>query len=569
MGAILAASGRPVQTDSQAVPASVYHRRMAGAADLVILGATIETMLDDPMPMQALAVRDGRIAAIGSTAEVRGMAGTRTRAIELAGESLLPGFQDAHLHPIGGGLLRGRCDLHGLRGEAGYQSAVRTYAAAHPDRGWVIGSGWAMPAFPGGNPSRASLDAAVADRPAFLESRDGHSAWVNSRALELAGIGAGTADPPDGRIERERSGAPSGTLHEGAVALVARHLPAPTPDELAAGLAEAQRYLHSLGVTAWQDAGASPAELATYRDAAAGKRLTARVVACRVWDPHRGLEQIPELVADGATTPVGRFASRSVKFFVDGIIENGTALMTEPYLALDGEPTNNRGLPMVDPDLMTAAVVELDRLGWQCHFHAIGDGAVRLALDAIEAALTRNGRTDGRHHIAHLEVINPVDIPRFVALGATANIQPIWAVYDAQMHDLRIPVLGAPRIGWQFPFRSLQRAGARLAGGSDWTVSTPDPLLEVESAVTRVHTDDRSAAPFLPDERLDLDTALRAYTIGAAHVNHLDQETGTIEIGKVADLVILDRNLRALRDAPIGEARVRSTFVEGREVYHA
>lgn len=540
---------------------------MGREADLVILGATIETMLDDPMPVQALAVRDGRIAAIGSTAEIRGMASLGTRVIELAGESLLPGFQDAHIHPISGGLLRDRCGLNHLRSAAEYQGAVRAYAAAHPDRPWVIGGGWAMPAFPGGNPTRAALDAAVADRPAYLESRDGHSAWVNSRALELSGIGIGTLDPPDGRIERESGGAPAGTLHEGAMALVARRLPPPTSTELAAGLAEAQHYLHSLGVTAWQDAGASPVELAAYRDAATGQRLTARVVACRLWDPHRGLEQIPELVADGATTLVGRFASRSVKFFVDGIIENGTALMTEPYVALDGGPTRDRGLPMVDPDVMRAAVVELDRLGWQCHFHAIGDGAVRLALDAIEAARTRNGPSDGRHHIAHLEVINPVDLPRFAALEATANIQPIWAVYDAQMHDLRIPVLGSRRVGWQFPFRSLQRAGARLAGGSDWTVSTPDPLLEVESAVTRVHADDRGVAPFLPDERLDLDMALRAYTIGAAYVNHLDHVTGSLEVGKLADLVILDRNLRAMGDGPIGEARVRQTFVEGREAY--
>ena len=208
-------------------------------------------------------------------------------------------------------------------------------------------------------------------------------------------------------------------------------------------------------------------------------------------------------------------------------------------------------------------MAELDRLGWQCHFHAIGDGAVRLALDAIEAALHANGPSDGRHHIAHLEVINPADIPRFAALGATANIQPIWAC--PRRPDAR-PAHPRPRaeaLGWQFPFRSLQRAGARLAGGSDWTVSTPDPLLEMEVAVTRVHTAIAARSPFLPDERLDLDTALRAYTIGAAYVNHLDRETGTIEVGKAADLVILDRNLRAWDAGPIGEARVRLTFVEG------
>jgi len=253
--AILAAGGRPVQTDSRRDETSDYHRAMAGDADLVILGATIETVLEGAPRAEALAVRDGRIAAIGSVGQLRGMRGPRTRLIELAGETLLPGFQDAHIHAISGGLLRDRCDLNGLGGVTEYQAAIRAYAAAHPDRAWVTGAGWAMPAFPGGNPESSTLDAVVPDRPAFLESRDGHSAWVNSRALALAGIGAATPDPADGRIERGPGGAPSGTLHEGAIGLVARHLPPPTAGELATGLLEAQRYLHSLGITAWQDAG--------------------------------------------------------------------------------------------------------------------------------------------------------------------------------------------------------------------------------------------------------------------------------------------------------------------------
>lgn len=542
---------------------------MNDAADLVITGASLETMLDRSSPADALAVRAGRIVAVGASAEVRGRVGRETRVIDLDGETLLPGFGDAHIHPIHGGLMAIRCDLHALADAAAYLAAVAAYAVAHPGSGWIQGGGWAMPAFPGGNPGREALDRVVPDRPVFLDSRDGHSAWVNSRALETAGIGPGTPDPVDGRIERGAGGEPSGALHEGALELVRRHLPAASSAELADGLAAAQRYLHSLGVSAWQDAGASAHELAAYRSAATDGRLTARVVAAQLWDAGRGLEQIPELVAERAASPIDRLQAGTVKFFVDGIIENGTALMTEPYLGLDGLPTANRGMPMLDPVVLSAAVVELDRLGFQCHFHAIGDGAVRLALDAIHAAREHNGASDGRHHIAHLEVINPVDIPRFAVLGATATIQPIWATYDAQMIDLRIPVLGPERTAWQYAFRSLQRSGAHLAGGSDWTVSTPDPLLEVEAAVTRVDADDRGMAPFLPDEGLDLDAALRAYTIGSAYVNHLDRSTGSLEIGKLADLVILDRNLRAPDAGPIGDARVRHTFVEGREVYRA
>jgi predicted amidohydrolase YtcJ len=542
---------------------------MGQPADLVITGATLEPMTDGSPRADAVAVGDGRILAIGSSGEVLSLAGPTTRVLALEGETLLPGFQDAHIHPIHGGLLRDRCDLHHLADAAAYRAAIAEYAAAHPDRAWITGSGWAMPAFAGGNPTRAVLDAVVADRPVFLWSRDGHSAWVNSRALEVAGIGPGTDDPPDGRIERDAGGSPNGTLHEGATDLVERHLPEPTAGEMTSALIEAQRYLHSLGVTSWQDARATVVELAAYREAAANGTLTARVVASQLRDTGRGLEQIPEIVAERAASAGDRLAAGTVKFFVDGIIESRTALMTSPYLDSSGRATANRGMPMLDPELLLRAVAELDRLGFQCHFHAIGDGAVRLALDAIEFARERNRASDARHHIAHLEVINPVDIPRFAAVGATATIQPIWATLDAQMVDLRIPVLGPERSAWQYPFRSLQRAGAHLAGGSDWTVSTPDPLLEVEAAVTRVDADDRGTDPFLPDERLDLDTALRAYTIGSAYVNRLDASTGSLEVGKLADLVILDRNLRAPDAGPIGTARVRHTFVDGREVYPA
>jgi len=542
---------------------------MGRDADLVIVGATLEPTDDRTARADALAVREGRIVALGSSAEVRGLAGPTTRVVELRGESLLPGFQDAHIHPIHGGLLRDACDLHDLTDASAYLAAIAGYAAAHPDRAWITGSGWAMPAFAGGNPTRAVLDEVVADRPVFLWSRDGHSAWVNGRALEVAGIGSGTNDPPDGRIERDEGGAPSGTLHEGAADLVDRHIPNPTADELASALREAQGYLHSLGVTAWQDARATGAELAAYREAAVSGWLTARVVASQLWDTGRGLEQIPGLVAERTASSMDRLQAGTVKFFVDGIIENGTAFMTAPYLDAGGQPTANLGMPMLEPELLRRAVIALDELGFQCHFHAIGDGAIRLALDVIEAARDRNGPTDRRHHIAHLEVINPVDLPRFATLGATATIQPIWATLDSQMVELRIPVLGPARVAWQYSFRSLQRAGARLAGGSDWTVSTPDPLLEVEAAVTRVDADERGMDPFLPDERLDLDTALRAYTIGSAFVNRLDASTGSLEVGKLADLVILDRNLRAPDAGPIGDARVRHTFVDGQEVYPA
>ena len=505
----------------------------------------------------------GGSSFVGSSADVRPLIGPGTRVIELDGESLLPGFQDAHIHPIDGGMLSRSCDLHDLADAAAYLDAIAAHAAAHPEREWIHGSGWSLPAFPRGEPHRSLLDAIVPDRPAFFESDDGHVAWANSRALAISGIDRTTPDPANGRIVRDADGEPAGTLHDGAIELVYRHAPKATRADLLDGLRAAQSHLHSLGITAWQDAIVRPESLPIYREAAEAGWLTARVIAALWWEHDAGLEQIEAFERQRAASAVGRLRADSVKLMLDGILESQTAFVTSPYTGSDGWAGN----PFIDPDLLREAVIDLDRRGFQAHFHAIGDGAIRLALDAVEAARAANGAGDHRHHIAHIELVNPDDVPRFGQLGVVANMQPFWASDDAQMRTLRVPVLGPERAGWQYPFASLLRTGATLAGGSDWTVSTPNPLLEIEVAVTRVAPDTRDVAPFLPDERLSLDAALRAFTIGSAYVNHLDAETGTIEVGKLADLVVLDRNLRAPDAGPIGEATVRQTFVEGQEVY--
>lgn len=539
------------------------------SADLVFLGASIETMVDGAPPADAVAVRDGRIVEIGHATELRRLIGARTRVIELDGESLLPGFQDAHVHPISGGLLARSCDLHGMADAAAYRDAIASHAAAHPDRAWITGGGWLLTAFPGGEPAGALLDAIVPDRPVLLHSHDGHVAWANGRALEIAGIDRTTPDPAGGRIVRDETGEPTGTLHDGAIDLLERHLPTPTHEDLLDGLREGQRHLHALGITAWQDAHVEPAELAAYRAAAESGWLTARVVAALWWRREAGLEQIGEFERQRAESAIGRLRADSVKLMLDGILESRTAFMSSPYLGPDGVPGADAGSPFIEPQLLDEAVIELDRRGFQAHFHAIGDGAVRLALDAVAAARAANGITDHRHHVAHIEVVHPDDLARFAQLGVVANMQPLWASDDEQMRTLRIPLIGPDRAAWQYPFGSLLRAGATLAGGSDWTVSSANPLLEIEVAVTRVDTDTREVAPFTPDERLSLDAALRAFTIGSAYVNHLDADTGTIELGKLADLVVLDRNVRDPAAGPIGDARVRLTFVEGTEVFRA
>jgi predicted amidohydrolase YtcJ len=364
---------------------------------------------------------------------------------------------------------------------------------------------------------------------------------------------------------RDADGEPAGTLHDGAIELVYRHAPQATKADLLEGLRVAQGHLHALGITAWQDAIVRPEALPVYREAAETGWLTARVIAALWWEHEDGLEQIEAFERQRAASAVGRLRADSVKLMLDGILESQTAFVTSPYAGSDGWA----GKPFIDPELLRQAVIELDRRGFQAHFHAIGDGAIRLALDAVEAAREANGAGDHRHHIAHIELVNPDDVPRFGQLGVVANMQPFWASDDDAMRTLRVPVLGPERAGWQYPFASLLRTGATLAGGSDWTVTTANPLLEIEVAVTRVAPTTRDVAPFLPDERISLDDALRAFTIGSAYVNHLDDETGTIEVGKLADLVVLDRNIRAPDAGPIGDATVRQTFVEGQEVFSA
>ncbi len=536
-------------------------------ADLALTGGRVATMDSARSWATALAVLDGRIVAVGTDRAIAAHIGSRTRVIELAGRTVTPGFQDAHVHPIHGGVARLRCELHGIHGLDAYLETIATYAADHPDEAWIRGAGWSMSDFPGGTPRREDLDQILPDRPVFLVNRDGHGAWVNSKALELAGINASTVDPSDGRFERDPDGSPTGTVHEGAMDLVGRHLPDDTPAELEAALRLGQAYLHSLGITAWQDAIIRPeSEERAYVALASRGELTARVVGALWWERHRGLDQIDEFVARREATSIGRYQATSVKLMMDGVLENFTGAMLEPYGDGAGGSTGNRGLLQIEPNVLATALPRLDALGFQAHFHAIGDRAVRASLDAVEAARRANGPSDTRPHISHIQVIHPDDIGRFRTLDVAANAQPYWACYEGQMDKLTIPFLG-DRWLWQYPFRSLRAAGAVLAMGSDWSVSTPDPLLEMEVAVERVADISRGQRePLLPDERIDLIDALAAFTVGSAYVNHLD-DTGSLEVGKLADLAVLDRDLFDRGAGAIGDARVVGTFVDGVPVF--
>ena len=537
---------------------------MATPADLVFTGLSVWT--GDGARTDAIAVRDQRVAALGDD-DVRALIGPRTEVVDGAGALLVPGFQDTHIHAPPAGYERLTIDLHDLPGRSAYLAAIADYCAAHPEADWIVGGGWAFEHFPGHLPRREDLDAVTGGRPAFLFNRDVHGAWVNSAALEHAGLGSSTPDPSDGRYERDADGSLTGMLHEGAAySFRTTWVPEPSRADWESAIGVAEQHLFSLGVTGWQDAWVTPETFAAYRSLADSGRLRARVVGALWWDRHRGLDQIPEFLARREQA-IGRFHPTTVKIMVDGIIENQTASMLEPYCAGCGPDDDNHGLDYVERDLLIAAVRELDALGFQVHMHAIGDRAIRNGLDAIEAARAHNGAADQRHHIAHVQVVQPEDLGRFAALDVVANCQTYWAQTEPQMDELTIPFIGRDRAQLQYPFQSLRRAGARLAMGSDWAVTTADPLQQLEVAVRRVDPEHPGNAPFLPEESLDLEVALRAFTAGSAFVNH-DDDAGTLRVGARADLAVLDQDVFDL-GGRIGQATVVCTVAAGEVVHRA
>jgi predicted amidohydrolase YtcJ len=561
-----------------------------GEADLVFTGGKIRTPAHPSGFVSALAVRDGVIAGVGSDDDIGEFTGRRTRVIDLRGRLALPAFGDAHVHPVSGGLESLRCNLVGLRTRHDCLETVNDYGQALPAGAWVLGGGWTMSAFPGGMPVAADLDGVTGGRPAFLPNRDHHSAWVNTAALALAGIDDRTPDPIDGRIERDEAGRATGALHDGAMRLVAEHVPDAGPAELLAGLLAGQTHLHSLGITRFQDAcvGAAgelgmPDSFGTYLMAADYGMLSSHVTGALWWDRGRGLGQIDDLLARRERAGAGQegtgqagtgsFRATTVKLMLDGVCETFTAAMSAPYLDGDGHPGDHSGRLFIEPDLLTEATRRLAAEGFQLHFHAIGDRAVSVALDALEA-LPAEQRRAARHHLAHLQFIAPKDMGRFRALDAVANFQPLWACAETQMEELTIPFVGQERTAWQYQIGSLVRGGTRIAFGSDWPVSSADPLQEIHVAVNRVLSErlgrpgqPECEDPFLPDQAITIGTAIDAFTSGVAWVNHEEDVAGLLLPGMRADLAVLDQDLFTIPARDIGSTSVVMTVAGGTVVH--
>lgn len=515
----------------------------------------------------ALAVKAGRVVALGSDAHIRERAGPRTVVVDAAGGSVLPGFQDAHAHAPMGGIDLMRCDLTGADSAEEVVRIIREHVAGLPQGQWLLGAGWEFHIL-GSRLDRALLDDIAPDRPAYFVSGGRHDALVNTVALDMAGLHAGSSDPAHGRLGRRPDGSLSGVLHESAQIAFEATLPQPTQGDYERALLMAQQHFHALGVTAWQDAWTTPATLRAYISLAESQRLTARVQAALWWERDEGPEQIAGFVEQRRAASVGRLTASAIKIMVDGTTGNQSAAVLEPYVdPVEGKVCGCGSLFLPTEDLKQA-VVELDALGFGVHFHAIGERAVREALDSVEQARTVNGSTPGRHHIAHVCLVHPDDVPRFAALDVAANLQPLWAELNEELVQ-ESRHLGQERMQWWYPFESLRRAGARLAGGSDWPVSSADPLLGCFVAVHRLEpgTTDPDREVLTPDERMSVADIVNAYTAGSAYVNGIDGLTGRIQVGALADLVLLDRDVLTAEHDPETLGRTLLTLVEGDPVF--
>ncbi len=548
---------------SLTVLTSAQDRRTAA---LILRHGVVYTMDAARSWVESVAVLDGRIIYAGPDAGTSGLAGSSTKIIDLGGRMVLPGFHDSHVHLMEGGVDMGLCNLKDVATPQAVIAEIRKYAEAHTNQPWVTGAGWDLPVFPGGIPRKEELDEAVSDRPAYMESADGHSGWANSRALALAGITKNTPDPAGGHIERDPdSKEPTGPLRESARELVTGKIPPLTAAENAAGLKRAIEFANSLGIISVQEADASDEILNAYWALDTQGLLAVRAVAALRTDPRKGDDQVAGLIERRAKFSGKRLRATAVKIFADGVIETGTAALLEPYL----DRGDSRGELNFEAERLAKFVTSLDREGFQVHIHAIGDRAIRVSLDAHEAAQKVNGRRDARHHIAHLELIEPEDILRFRDLGVIANFQPLWAFADPYVRKLTLGPLGPKRSRWIYPIASVLRTGAIMAAGSDWPVTSLNPLEAIQVAVTRRGPTEPEGPAWIPEEKIDLPAVLAAYTINGAYLNHEEKETGSIEAGKAADLIVLDRDLFKIPPEKIHEAKVVLTLLEGKEVFRA
>jgi len=534
-------------------------------ADCVLINGNIITM--DPLRprAEALAMRGGRVLAVGATSEIRALAGRGARVIDAGGRMVLPGFQDTHIHMQDSGFEHARgVDLEAARSISELQRLIRDFAAKHTGS-WVNGTGWYTGIFHDANLTKKELDAAVPDRPCFIYASDGHNACLNSLGVAAAGITRDTPDPPNGHIVKDAGGEPTGMLHEDAIYWVRQFMPEPTDSDYEDGVRYGQALCNRHGFTSVLDAMVKERHVRVYGKMAAEAALTVRVASTAKIDPDESVKgALERVLAMREAHSDGMFKVHSAKFFLDGVFENRTAAMIAPY----SDAVGGNAPLMFPPQLINDMFTAFDAARFQIHVHVIGDLALRASLDGLEMALRANGPWPSLHQIAHVQALDPRDAPRFHQLGAMMNIQPLWARHEASTDDVALPMMGPERGKLMYAFRTLIDAGADYALSSDWGVSTLNPFKIMETAVTRQLPAKKGKHPvFLPEQRMTRAECLKGYTVNAARAAWRGADTGALSPGMLADVIILDRDILACGDYELGDTSVLLTLLGGAEVW--
>jgi len=536
-------------------------------ADTIVLHGKIYTLNPKQPWAEALAIRGERIVAVGSDTDIVKLRSKDTKVIDAKSHLVLPGFADCHIHFIDGSFSLGRVNLEDSKDAADIQQRLREYGGKHPGSDWILGRGWNYAMFPTSLPDKKYLDEVFPDRPAFLEGYDGHTYWANSKALALAHITKDTPNPPNGIIVRDpQTGEATGALKEAAQSLVAAVIPKPTRGEKLAALRDGIRWANENGLTRVHSAGGDFEEFDLYDELLRHGDLTLRFYVSYFQDPPELRPQDISAIEDARKKYTGDWLSAgAVKFMIDGVIESHTAAMLEPY----SDDPSLRGKLFWDPDKYKSAIAELDKRNLQLFTHAIGDYGIRTALDGYENAERLNHTSGRRPRIEHIESVSTADIPRFGKLGVIASMQPLHSYPNNDTLDVWARNIGPQRASRAWVWKSIAEDGGQLAFGSDWPVVTLNPFNGIQTAVTRQTSEGLPKDGFVPSQRLSVAEAIRGYTLGAAFAGFREKTEGSLEPGKLADLIILSQNLFQIDPHMIDKTKVLATVVGGRVVFQS
>jgi len=536
------------------------------AADTIISNARVYTVDARQSWAEAVAIRGERILTVGSATEAMRYRASGTKVIDAGGRLLLPGIEDSHVHFVSGSGNLAKVDLAGTRTVEEVQARIQKFALEHPQAAWIQGRGWMYAAFPGNMPHKKFLDEVVPDRPAIMTCADGHTSWVNSRALALAGIDRRTPDPENGTIVREANGEPTGALLEAADFLVEKIVPKPTPDETLAALREGLREAARFGVVRVHGLGGEFEALDLLDRLRREGALTVRFsTAMWVASPGPSAEEWKAYEEAGLKYDDEWISLGGIKLMLDGVIDSMTGAMLEPYAG----QRESKGKLFWEPEAFKRAVTEINAKGIQVSTHSIGDAAIRLTLDAYEQGARESGNPDLRNKIEHAEDIAAQDISRFGKLGVIGSFQPLHANPDPAWIGAWIKNVGAEREQRAWAWKTVLDGGGHLAFGSDWPVVTINPWLGLQVAVTRQDSEGRPAGGWLPEQRLSVAAAVHAYTMGGAFAMRREKDEGSIEAGKLADLILVSPNIFEVEPRRIAETKVILTMVGGKVVFEA